>query len=352
MRFLETVFRHRIIAILPIVLGLVLACGYELAQPRAYSTSASLWINSNVPGNQQTTNQYVDPSTQQQSILRELLTTRTFALAVGHNGPLAGYLSGHPHSDVKGLAALPGIGALFGATGKTLDDRIASDLPTDVTISAPGPQVVTITVQQPSASVAAGTTSEVIKQYQNQVIAAIKANDQVSVNYYGTLVAQGQRTLQDAEQALTQYLDTHRNVPANGAGDPTATQLVQSADLAQRDYDTQLQQYQQSKLNLANAGNQSGFQVIDGPITPSAPVSRVKQLLGAGIAGLLVGIVVSLLIISAMTAMDRAVRRPSDLKRLGLDTTAGISQFRNDGRGLDVNAGIRQLRGDPLSGGT
>lgn len=333
MRFLETFFRHRVIALLPIVIGLVLACGYELAQPHVFSTSASLWINANVPGNQQNTNQFVDPSTQQQSVINELLTTRSFALAVGHNGPLASYLAAHPKADVKGLAAVPVIGALFGHSA-ALDDRIAADIVGDVTVSAPGPQLVTITVLGPSAQVAVGTTQQVVTEYSHQVIAAIKANDQVSVNYYQRQVAATQKTMQDAEQAFAQYLKAHPSVPSSGAGDDTATQLAQSADLAQRAYETQQQQYQQAQLNLADADNQTGFSKIDGPATPAGPISRLKNVLTAGLGGLLVGLVVSLLLISALTALDSTVRRSSDLKRhLGVEVIAGINTFRAQGAG-------------------
>ena len=331
MRFLETLFRHKWLALIPIVLGIVLASGYELVQPRAFQTSASLWINSNTPGqnpNAGTSNQYVDPSTQQENILRELLTTRSFALAVGHHGPLGAYLARHPNSDVKGLAAVPGVGALFSSSSKSLDDRITTELPSDVTFTTPGPQVVTITVKAPSAAVAVGTTNTVIKEYTNQVVAALKASDQVAVNYYATQVSLAQSQQQSALQALADYQKSH----PGAAADPNMLQLQQALDLAERNYGTQQQQYQQAQLNAANASNYSGFQVIDRAITPSAAISRLKNVIVAGVGGLVIGLLVALFIISALAALDGTVRRPSDIKRsLGVAPVAGINAFRKQG---------------------
>lgn len=332
MRFLETLFRHKWLALIPIILGVVLASGYELVQPRAFQTSASLWINSNTPGqnpNAGTSNQYVDPSTQQENILRELLTTRSFALAVGHHGPLGAYLARHPNADVKGLAAVPGVGALFSSSSKSLDDRITTELPSDVTFTTPGPQVVTITVKAPSAAVAVGTTNTVISEYKNQVVAALQASDQVGVNYYATQVSLAQTQQQQALQQLAAYQKAHPGAPAD---DPGMAPLQQAVDLAERNYATQQQNYQQAQLNAANATNYTGFQVIDNAITPSAAISRLKNVIVAGVGGLVIGLLVALLIISALAALDGTVRRPSDIKRtLGVDPVAGINAFSKQG---------------------
>ena len=332
MRFLETLFRHKWLALIPIILGVVLASGYALVQPRAFQTSASLWINSNTPGqnpNAGTSNQYVDPSTQQENILRELLTTRSFALDVGHNGPLGAYLAGHPNADVKGLAAVPGLGALFSSSSKSLDDRITAELPNDVSFTTPGPQVVTITVKGPSAAVAVGTTNTVIKEYTNQVVAALKASDQTAVSYYAQQLSLAQSQQQQALQTLAAYQKAHPNAAAD---DPNMAPLQQALDLAERNYATQQQNYQQAQLTAANAVNYSGFQVIDRAITPSAPISRLKNVIFAGVGGLVIGLLVTLLIISALAALDGTVRRPSDIRRsLGVDPVAGINAFRKQG---------------------
>jgi uncharacterized protein involved in exopolysaccharide biosynthesis len=89
MRFLDTFFRHRIIAAAPLVLGLAVAIGFVAAQPRVYQSTASLWVSTTVGGSTNNTgSQYVAASTQQKGVLTELLSTREFTLAVAHRGSL------------------------------------------------------------------------------------------------------------------------------------------------------------------------------------------------------------------------------------------------------------------------
>jgi len=171
----------------------------------------------------------------------------------------------------------------------------------------------------------------VISEYTDQVVAALKANDQGAVSYYAGQVSLAQTTQQNAQQQLATYHAAHPNAPAT---DATLSQLQQSADLAQHNYDTQMQQYQQAQLTLANASSYSGFQVIDKAITPSAPISRLKNVIVAGIGGLVIGLIVALLIVSALTSLDGTVRRPSDIKRsLGVEPVTGINAFSKQGAG-------------------
>jgi capsular polysaccharide biosynthesis protein len=57
-------------------------------------------------------------------------------------------------------------------------------------------------------------------------------------------------------------------------------------------------------------------------------VSISKHLLETGLAGLVVGLLVSVLILSFLTATDRSARRAEDIRRsLGLDVVATIGRF-------------------------
>ncbi|MGD0834710.1 MAG: hypothetical protein ABSA40_09885 [Candidatus Dormibacteria bacterium] len=330
MRFLETVFRHRFVAILPVLIGLVVAVGYQLVQPRSFTSTASLWIDATVPGNstQNEANQYVDPSTLQESVVQELLSTQSFAIAVGNKGPLAAYLASHPHAEATGLAAVPGLSALFSSSKGSIDDQVAADLPNMVTLVTAGPQVLNITVTAPAPQVAAGTAQAVVDEYSAQAVAAQTASDQVAVKYYQQQVAQSQVTLQNDQTALSNYLKAHPDVPSTGVGDATATELVQAVALDGTTYQNLLSQYQQAQLSLANVASQTGFYELDAPTASGSPVSISKHLLETGLAGLVVGLLVSVLILSFLTATDRSARRAEDIRRsLGLDVVATIGRF-------------------------
>lgn len=328
MRFLETVFRHRLLAVLPLVLGIAVGFGFQLAQPRAFTATASVWVDQTAPGNgmNNTTNQYVNPSVVEQSEMQQMLTTRAFAVAVGRSGQLTAYLRTHPRATATGLAAVPVAGGLLGGAKGSLDDQVAADLPGMVSLTASGPQVVNITVTAPTPEVAAGTTEAFIHQFTDQIVAALKAGDQVAVRYYGQQVAQAEALLQKDQRALSDYLKAHPSVPVTGAGDATATTLSQAVTLDTTTYQSLLSRSQQAQLNLANVTGQTGFRVIDAPTAGGSPVSIKGKLLGAGVAGLVVGLLVSVLIMSVLTAVDRSARRAGDVRRaLGLEVAASIA---------------------------
>ena len=330
MRFFETLFRHPLVAILPILVCLLVAGGYQASQPKSYTSTGSLYIDASVPGNSplNAANQYVDPSTLQQSAIQELLTTRSFAIAVGDKGPLAAYLASHPRAESTGLGAVPLLSSLFSSSKTSVDDQVANALTNMVIVATGGPQVVNITVTAPSPSVAAGTAQAVIDEYASQTTAALTSTDRVAVQYYDQQLGQAEATLQRAQQQLSAYLAAHPTVPSTGIGNATATELAQAVTLDTTSYQSVLSQYQSAELSLANVGSQTGFQVLDAPSASATPVSSSKKLLGTGLAGLVVGLLVSVLLITALTAMDRTSRRAEDIRRtLGLEVAASIGRF-------------------------
>jgi capsular polysaccharide biosynthesis protein len=327
MRFLETLFRHRLLAIAPVILGLLVAAGYEVAQPHSYTSTGDLWVDATTPGQSNAgTNTYVDPSTNQQLVIQELLTSRSFDISVGQRGGLAGYLGAHPGGEATGLAAIPGLKDLMGSSQAPVDDQIVTLLATEVTVATAGPQIDAITATGPTSAVAAGTASAVMAEYASQVAQEQTASDQLAVTYYSQQVSQTLVAEQTAEQNLESFRAANPGVPADGTGNATATALIQAAADATTAYESLLQQYDTAELTLEDASNNVGFRVIDAP-QAGTPISTSKKLLGAGLAGLLVGIVVSLLIMSALTAADKTAYRAEDIKRtLGLEVAGSIGR--------------------------
>jgi uncharacterized protein involved in exopolysaccharide biosynthesis len=191
-----------------------------------------------------------------------------------------------------------------------------------------GPQVLNIIVTAPDPAVASGTAKALIAGYSAQVTAAQTATDQTAVTYYGEQVAQAQASLQQAQQALSTYLAAHPTTSTASVGDATATELNQALSLDTTTYQSLLGQYQQAQLTLANVNSQIGFRLLDAPTASGVAASTKKKLIEVGIAGLLVGLLVSVLILTALTAMDRTARRAEDIKRtLGLEVAASIGSL-------------------------
>jgi uncharacterized protein involved in exopolysaccharide biosynthesis len=197
-----------------------------------------------------------------------------------------------------------------------------------VTVLTAGPQVVNVNVTGPTSQVAAGTDGAIVRAYSTHLVSTLKASDQLSVTYYNQQVTQAQLTLQSAQASLSSYFAEHPSVPATGVGDATATELVQAASLDSTTYQSVLALYQQAQQSLANVNTQLGFQVLDPATASPGPVSISKKLLASSVVGLVVGLLVSVLMITALTAGDRTTRRADDVRRyLGLDVVASIEKI-------------------------
>jgi uncharacterized protein involved in exopolysaccharide biosynthesis len=329
-RFLETLFRHRVLVVVPVVLAIAIALGYQAVQPHQYESVVSIWVDGSTPVNlaatPASTDQSVQSSDQEAAVLHELLSTRAFDVAVADRGPLAAYLASTPNNQA-GLAAVPVIGKLFKNTAASVDDRVASELPTSVSVVSAGPQVAVLTVDEPQAAVATGTAKALVDQLTAQIVANQTSSDRNAATYYQQQAAGAQADLQTAEKALTAYQADHPSVPANGIGDVSATQLKLTVDLAQQRYETLLGQYQQAQLNLTNVASLSGFRIIDAPSTATLVSSR-KRLVMAGIAGVLAGLTLAVIVLLVLTASDRTARRARDVERsLGLEVAASIAHY-------------------------
>jgi uncharacterized protein involved in exopolysaccharide biosynthesis len=116
-----------------------------------------------------------------------------------------------------------------------------------------------------------------------------------------------------------------------GAG-PPAAQPVSSTDVTltalQRDDETLrkrtdelTQKLNQAQLDLtvAQQSTPNSLRLIDAPLAPQRPVSRTLPLLAAGLGGLAAGGLLSLLVLTALTAADSSLRYAAEVEpALGL----------------------------------
>jgi len=151
--------RHRVLFTLPVVRAVLIAAFIEFSAAKSYLSTASLWVDSpaSVDSSLGSTDPAIVPPAQaEQSIITELLATREFVLAVGHNSLLGSYLAAH-----KAGGLLPSSG------GGSVDDEIVAALtPTAVTATVAGPQVLQLGYKGPTPAVAASTLSALMAQLQ------------------------------------------------------------------------------------------------------------------------------------------------------------------------------------------
>jgi capsular polysaccharide biosynthesis protein len=118
--------------------------------------------------------------------------------------------------------------------------------------------------------------------------------------------------------------------------DLTLEQLVQYAISEQNNFNQVQDQYGQAALALSNAESTSGGVSIVDPPQGASPVSHKKKEVFAGIAGLLLGVMVSILATTAFVATDKTARQEEDLQQVeGLEVVAQIGHVRSSRRSHD-----------------
>lgn len=319
-RHLDTLRRHKFGLVLPVVLALVLSGWYASRVTPKYLSGTTVWFDTAIPQASSLVNPPnggTTPAGAGQQVLTELLGSPKFLVNVGRRGPLAKYLES------------TGVG---GGDPAAVDREIVSDLSKAFTISTTGPQVVQITITTPYANIATGTLNALVAEYSAEVSSQLATRGTASVAYVEAQVQAAKKTLDRANSAATAYQAAHPG--ANATSDATYSQLVQAAFNAQSNYEGLEQSYVQAQLSLNSVNSQATFHVLD----PASTVSRLsikKKMVFDVAAGLLAGMVISVLALAALTRLDRTARKPEDIKeQLGMDVVATVSQLPKMRRGL------------------
>ena len=274
----DTFHRHRPLLLAPIVLAGCLAFWTVAGSPKAYESTASVWVDSPppLPTSLNETNPSVRPPAEpQQLLLGELLRTRGFRLTVGHDSPLRAYYAGNP-SEGWGPTKLLGLG---GHT-HSVDAHIVGALgPKQVTSIVAGPQVLQVTYQGPTPAVAAGTLRALLNQFSAERARLEVERNRSLVGFYEDQLRSARRTLLDAR----------------ASGTPAALRL------ATAEYGRAQRRVQRAN-SAAGAGTAHlGLAIIDPPRVPVGPVAGHKKTVMALVGGLFVGALISFLGVIALT---------------------------------------------------
>jgi hypothetical protein len=295
-RYKETFSRHRVLFSLPMVVAVLFAIASVLGAPKQYESGASLYVDTPVTAQSSTdptaTPLLVPPSTQEQQILTELLSTRSFRIKVGQQGPLASYLAHHSDHGWSPMALLAAM-----RTKPSLDYRVMSGLdPKHVLTAVPGPQVLAVNYVGPSPSVAVGTLRALIRVYMEERAMILQARAQQSLALLRDQVAASKKVLDQAQANAAQTSST----------DPQYKSLVTAARSASKNYAAAVTTYHSAYVEASTpAGDSSSgtITVLDKPTTPVAPQSGKKKALMAIIAGLFLGALLSFGGVAAFTRL-------------------------------------------------
>jgi len=333
-RYLETFSRHKIAVLLPVIIALFMSTWYATSAPHKYETSMTVWFDTAEPNpSSLAVPQNQSPAAEGQLVLEEFLGTGQFLENVGHRGPLATFLATY-HPAKKGPSAFlsklkslvrKGSSNSGPVSSATINSEIESTLGKAFAVSVVGPQVVRIAMTAPDPSYMPGTLNAVAAEYVAEVTSSLKSRAAASVAFDQTQVSAANSALKVATSAVSSYQRAHPG--ALPTTDVNFSQLTQVAFQDQTNATNLETTLQQASLAYANVQGTASFHVID-PALAAFKLSSKKHMIFTIVAGLIAGLVISLLALSALMSQDKTARRPEDIDgTLGLEVVSTIGHL-------------------------
>lgn len=279
----ETFRRHRVVLCLPPLLAMVIAGAIVLTAGKSYTSSASLWVDNPAPLGSSlvtsSTGATTDPSSQEDTVLTELLTTQSFAVAVGDSSGLRSYLQTHGSGSING--------------------RIVDALQKDVEATTPGPQVLQISFKGPTPQVSQSVVNALVSELKTSS-AKYGATYAISeVSYYRAQAAAAQKALTAARTAATQYLALHP--AAKAENDPSYAALSAAVQSASNELASASAALTQAQSGLSTDAN-SPVLTVEDPATLLPTTGTSKRKIAEGVVGgLVAGLLVSLFVVILLT---------------------------------------------------
>ncbi len=297
--YIETFFRHRVLLMVPLVLGFLVGAVFAFNQPREFMASSSVWTDTPVPAEPSVgSGGNTPPSTGQSLLLTQYLATRTFLTAVAENSPVS---------------------EKFKQAGPDEADTILGKLAKSVSVSTPGSQLMTVSVTAKSASEATGTAEALLAQFKRFQVTDMNRQAQSQADYDKSQLDSAAAALKGAENKLDQV----RGSSSGQAKDPAAATAVAAVELAQKAYADAATAYGTSSRALAT-GDSTGLFVLDKP-DRAWPQARKKTLIIGAVGGMVAGATLSLLALLVLMARDKTLRDEHDAARaLSLDVVGAV----------------------------
>jgi len=310
-KLLEAFFRHKLLVLLPtILIPSIVAPIALLTTPAYFLTSVGVWVDRpTYLDYKDGSSPWITPAQYQVGRLGELLRTRAFQVDVAQRTSLAS-LVGTPANEAR-LFDLFGRGASVGAAGDN---------------------VMVVQFQAPTAQVSYEVAQALVSAYQEKMAADQADQSGAAVQFYQSRVEQAQQQLARTSQDLRRYVAAHQDsisgaisagtdpgsmqplVPA-ALLDPKLATLQSGVQSAQTDVNNAQSSLTQAQRDASAAmqGQQLRFQVLDPAQLPTAPTRQVKKMITYPIAGFVVGLALSGVLLVLLVATDRSVRSETDL---------------------------------------
>lgn len=289
-RFVAAFFRHPFLLILPAIVIPVIVVFVVRSFASTYVSEATIVITNqlvNVPSNGSA---FATPADNLNNNLTEALQSRSFVLQIANATDM-------PKTYKAGT---PGV-----------DDLMVSRITNALTVNSVGDHTLTIDYHDSNPRVAAEVITAFLNQYIVTQIQQAQSNEQQTLQILQQQLAQDENAVKTANQNLQNYIASHPDADANT--DASLAQYETAYQQALGNYNNDLSTVQSINSQTYLLENIVTFEVSDPPMVPSAPTVQSKTTLTAMVAGVAIGLGVSLGLIGLLAVLDRRIYSRDDL---------------------------------------
>jgi uncharacterized protein involved in exopolysaccharide biosynthesis len=311
-KLLEAFFRHKLLILIPpLVIPLIVAPFAVLTAPTYYESWAGIWVDRATQLKATSDwNPYLTPAQNQRDQLTELLRTRRFVNDVARRTP----------------AVAPLMNSRDG------QDRVHKMLTNGLTVTTNGNRLLLLRLRADTPEIAFGLLNAVIETYREKDAESLADQAGLAITFFESRLSAAEEKYSASTDALRRYLaanprlsslEAPRSAGSAAQGpalppttlNPELAELVRRQELDQRSVLEARTSLEKAQLDAAAAaeGQEMGFQLVDQPLRPTAPIRETRKRLVVPAAGILVGLALSAALLVLLVASDRAARSEADL---------------------------------------
>jgi uncharacterized protein involved in exopolysaccharide biosynthesis len=278
----ETFRKHRILYCVPPVLAALALGVLAFGGAKKYQSQASLWIdNGPQAGSSLSTTSGTQPSSSEQTLLNELVATKSFALDVANHSLLKQYITAQ------------------GGSRQQIESKLAGAVSSGTTSTNPGPQILVLTFTGPTPAISQSALQSLITHLQGTMTYYGQTFGQSAKSYYQDQVKTATQNLTQATAASLSYKRSHPGATVDN--DQQYAALVATQQSANGQLATATSELNQAVGQAAGNGINTLVRVVDPASVPTNPTSGKKSALMKVGGGLFAGLLLSAIIIVAKT---------------------------------------------------
>lgn len=341
-RYAETLFRHKLLFLLPAIVVPVVVTAVALVASSDYAIRSSVWVASDAASRSGASANQGEADS-----LRDLLRTDQFVDSVITEAGLDDQVNAGDWPQAHGLAAVlanipvvrqiaRGFGVDMPGSSDPVDDA-RREIRRTITIEASGQNLLHIRYRGGDAEIGSRIVGAVFTVFGRQLEEISQQESKAATAALLEQLTSRQKDLDDAEQALRSFQETH---PAGPSGALLPADASREADL-RRKYDAALSLYEDARRRLDDANSQASadltaqrnrLRLLDEPRVPTSRDVRARDILTYGLFGAVFGLVIGLFPIIVMTWLDVTARDAKELTALtGVPVLATVPLLKRTG---------------------